>query len=74
MAKRPKVSITRQKLYDRLWPGEMSYGGFHSGNDLTILFITRNKIASYGNRSQVEVLLVSRIGPKNPLDNIICYT
>jgi DNA-binding winged helix-turn-helix (wHTH) protein len=27
LAKRPKEIITRQELYDRLWPGEMSYDG-----------------------------------------------
>ena len=25
LAKRPKEVITRHELYDRLWPGEMSY-------------------------------------------------
>ena len=27
LAKRPKEIVTRQELYDRLWPGEMSYDG-----------------------------------------------
>jgi DNA-binding winged helix-turn-helix (wHTH) protein len=27
LAKRPKEIVTRQELYDRLWPGEMNYDG-----------------------------------------------
>jgi hypothetical protein len=48
--------------------------GLQYSDDLTILFITCKKIASYGNRNQVYVWLVLRIGPKNRLDDIVCYT
>ena len=43
--KRPKEIITRQEFYDRLWPGEMSYGGNNKPHEWQISDHKRKLIA-----------------------------